>query len=194
MADHVCPWWFCYTFDNPLRRLVHKPEAMLAAWVGPGMTALDLGCGMGYFTLGLARLVGGSGRVVAVDLQEKMLAGLKRRMDRAGLPGVVEPRRCQPDDLGLADLSSLVDFALVFWMLHEVPGKESFLHQVRQALNPRGRLLVSEPRFHVSLDAFQEELDLAQGCGWQLLERPAIWGSHSALLGPAQAAAQSAAA
>jgi ubiquinone/menaquinone biosynthesis C-methylase UbiE len=189
MADHVCPWWFCYSFDNPLRRLVQDPLAILGPYVQAGQTALDLGCGMGYFSLGLARLVGEGGLVISVDLQEKMLAALKRRAAKQGLQGRIQARQCQPADLGLGDLRGQVDFALVFWMLHEVPDQAGFLGQVAESLAGGGRLLVSEPRFHVSESAFQAELDLMRDHGWEALERPAIWGSRSALLRPLRQAA-----
>ena len=68
MNDRVCPWWLCYSFDNPLRHLIHDPERLLEPYVKTGMTAVDIGCGMGYFTLGLAKLVGPGGTVIAVDL------------------------------------------------------------------------------------------------------------------------------
>ena len=187
---HVCPWWFCYTFDNPLRRLVHNPETMLAPWVRPGATCLDLGCGMGYFTLGLARLAGPGGRVVAVDLQEKMLAALRRRAAKAGLTGIIQPRRCAEDSLGLTDLAGTVDFALCFWMLHEVPSIPEFLGQVLAAMRPRGALMVAEPKFHVDQKTFASELAQAEALGWMVVERPDIWGSLSAILAPRQAAAQ----
>ena len=54
----VCPWWFAYTFDNPLRRLLHNPRKILGPYVKEGDTAVDIGCGMGPFTVELARLVG----------------------------------------------------------------------------------------------------------------------------------------
>lgn len=189
MAEHVCPWWFCYTFDNPLRRLVQDPVDTLKPFVGPGQTALDLGCGMGYFTLGLATLVGDHGRVIAVDLQDKMLAALKRRAARQGLSQRIEPRQCRPDDLSITDLAGGVDFALVFWMLHEVPGQAGFLQQIAASLRLQGTLLVAEPKLHVSQAAFAAELDLMRDQGWEVLERPTIWGSHAALLRPLRQAA-----
>jgi len=79
--NHVCPWWLCYSFDNPLRRLFHDPERLLGPYVKLGMTVADIGCGMGYFTLGLARLTGPEGKVIAVDLQERMLAALESRFN-----------------------------------------------------------------------------------------------------------------
>ena len=81
----TCPWWFLFTFDNPLRKLYQNPERILAPYINEGDLVADLGCGMGYFSLPLARLVGDDGKVTAVDLQPQMLDGVKRRADRAGL-------------------------------------------------------------------------------------------------------------
>ena len=78
-AGNICPWWLCPTFDNPLRRLIQDPDRILAGLVQPGETALDIGCGMGYFSIPLARLIGPEGSVICVDLQEQMLAGVRRR-------------------------------------------------------------------------------------------------------------------
>ena len=71
--ERICPWWLAYTFDNALRRLFQRPEPMLAAYVQTGMTAMDVGCGMGYFSIGMAKMVGSSGKVIAVDVQQRML-------------------------------------------------------------------------------------------------------------------------
>jgi 2-polyprenyl-3-methyl-5-hydroxy-6-metoxy-1,4-benzoquinol methylase len=68
---HVCPWWLAYTFDNPIRKLFHKPQKMLSLYVKEGMSVMDVGCGMGFFSIGMARMVGDNGNVIAVDLQKK---------------------------------------------------------------------------------------------------------------------------
>src|SRR5512136_3069782 len=94
MNDMVCPWWLCYSFDNPLRRLIHDPERLLEPYVKEEMTAVDIGCGMGYFTMGLAKLVGPAGKVFAVDLQDRMLAALIRRARRVRLSDRIVPHRC----------------------------------------------------------------------------------------------------
>jgi 2-polyprenyl-3-methyl-5-hydroxy-6-metoxy-1,4-benzoquinol methylase len=82
---HICPWWGGYFIDNPLRRLIHDLQTILGPYVKPGMTVLDVGCGMGFFSIGMARMVGDEGRVIAVDLQQKMLDVLWRRAQRAGV-------------------------------------------------------------------------------------------------------------
>ena len=85
MVDHICPWWIAYTFDNPFRRIFHNPEKMLGSYVSKGMTVLDVGCGMGFFSIGLARLVGDTGCVIAADVQSKMLGVMQRRSEKAGV-------------------------------------------------------------------------------------------------------------
>ena len=74
----VCPWWCCYTFDNPLRRLLHNPEAILSPCINPGSTVIDVGAGMGYFSIPLARLVGPGGHVTAIDIQAIILRTNRR--------------------------------------------------------------------------------------------------------------------
>lgn len=180
MKPHVCPWWFAYSFDNPLRRLLHPPEKLLSAWVRPGMTALDVGCGIGHFTLGMARLVGPGGRVIAADLQERALAVVRRRARRAGLADRIATQRCEADSCGV---EGPVDFALAFWMLHETPAAESFCRQIAGALAPGGRFLVAEPAFHVDAAAFEAELAAAERAGLRVIERPRVRVSRAALFG-----------
>src|SRR5450759_4723487 len=70
---HICPWWLAYIFDNPLRSWLHNTRKILAPYLREGMTAVDIGCGMGFFSRGMAKIVGDGGRVISVDLQQKML-------------------------------------------------------------------------------------------------------------------------
>ena len=87
MAHRVCPWWLGYFLLSPFRRLGQNPENILAPFVQDGMTVLEPGPGMGFFTLELSRKVGASGRVVAVDIQPRMLDRLKRRAAHGTCPG-----------------------------------------------------------------------------------------------------------
>lgn len=177
-SGSVCPWWVCPTFDNPLRRLIHDPERILAGLVQPGDTALDLGCGMGYFSVALARLVGPEGKVICVDLQERMLAGVRRRAERAGVVERIRLHRAEPGRLGLEEP---VDFALAFWMLHEVPDQVSFLAEVRACLKPGARLLVVEPRGHVGEAAFEHSVAIARAAGLLPIAQPVVAWSRAVL-------------
>jgi ubiquinone/menaquinone biosynthesis C-methylase UbiE len=177
---HVCPWWLTCTFDNTLRRWLHDPQRILGPFVQPGMRVADLGCGMGHFTLGLARLVGEQGRVLAVDLQPRQLRKTGQRLARAGLLPRVELVQAQPTRLGL---SGQLDFVLAFWMLHEVPDPQAFLQEVHAHLRPAGRMLVAEPRAHVNAQAFQRSRALFEQLGGMLQEvDPPIRLSRAVLL------------
>ena len=111
MAKHVCPWWLAYTFDHPLRLFFHNPAKMLSPYVDQGMTVLDVGCGMGFFSIGLARLVGDSGMVISADVQPKMLDTLQKRSKKAGLEHIIRTHPCEHGKLGV---DRPVDFILAF--------------------------------------------------------------------------------
>ncbi len=175
---HVCPWWLAFTFDNPLRPLVHDPYKMLRGLVRPGQTAIDLGCGMGYFSIALARMVGENGRVIAVDLQTKMLERVERRAQRAGLERRIRVHQCRPDRLGVAEPA---DFILAFWMVHEVRDVDGFMVQIRTLLKPTGHLLIVEPKLHVSADSFIKTVDAASANGLRFCPSPDVRLSRAAL-------------
>ncbi|MFC1547908.1 class I SAM-dependent methyltransferase [Candidatus Neomarinimicrobiota bacterium] len=180
MDEHVCPWWFAYSFDNPLRRLIQPAGKIVAPHVQPGMTVLDIGCGMGYFSLELARRIGPEGRVIAVDLQEKMLQGLRKRAERHGLMDRITLHRCEPDSLGV---SQEADFILTFWMVHEVPDQRSFLEELHAVLKPDGKWLLAEPKLlHTSQPQFDALLDNANAVGFHQIGRPEVRFSYAALL------------
>jgi SAM-dependent methyltransferase len=178
-STFTCPWWLCRSFDNPLRRLIHDPIRILSPYVKPGDSVLDVGCGMGYFTLGLAELVGETGKVIAADLQDKMLDGLRRRASHAGLAARIAPLRSQPDRIGLVPF---VDFALAFWMVHEVRRPEAFLREIFAALRPGGRFLIVEPVIHVTGKDFDGTVALAGSIGFHDGGRPRVSLSRAILL------------
>ena len=175
----TCPWWFLFTFDNPLRRIYQDPYKILTPYLESGDTVVDLGCGMGYFTVPIAALVGESGKVIAVDLQEQMLAGLRNRAEKAGLLGRIKTHQCTQDQIGI---SKEADFVLAFWMVHEVHDMPSFLKQIRALLNPGGRLLIAEPYIHVSIKKFQEIKSRLIEAGFSIVGSPAIGFSRSILV------------
>ena len=171
MREHVCPWWLAYTFDHRLRTLVHNPKKLFGGYVRPGMTVLDIGCGLGFNALGLAGLVGPSGRVIAVDIQQKMLDGLMRRAKKQGLDGRIQPHLAGEEGFGL---NVEAQFILAFYMVHEVPDCSGFMKQVRENLETNGRFMMIEPPFHVNAKAFEKSIRIAEGSGLVLDERPGV--------------------
>ena len=182
MAQHVCPWWLGRLLASPVRRLWQDPAKILAPYVTEGMTVLEPGPGMGFFTLELARRVGASGRVIAVDTQRQMLDGLRRRAAKAGVAQRIDARLVQPESMGLADLAGQVDFTLLFAMVHETGSPRSFFAEVAQATKPGGRVLFVEPRGHVDGAKYESELGLAIEAGFAVADRPSIHFSHAATL------------
>lgn len=178
---HVCPWWFVRSFDNPIRRWFHDPAKIFGPSVHRGMRVLDVGCGAGFNTEGLARLVGAEGSVVAVDLQPRMLAMTERRLTRGDLIDRVELVEARVDDLGLESRTPF-DFAVAFWMVHEVEDLGEFFRQLRDALRPTASLLICEPKLHVTGPAFERSVRAALRAGFIESERPAIALSRAALL------------
>ena len=181
MAEHVCPWWIGYLLVSPLRRWMQNPEKLLAPYVQPGMTVLEPGPGMGFFTLPLARLVG-LGRVVAVDVQAKMLDALRRRATKAGLIQRIDARLAKPESLGIDDLTGSVDFVLAVAVVHELPSAETFFREAALALKPGGKLLLAEPKGHVNQDRFTEELNAAWRAGLAVQDLPVMKRLLAALL------------
>jgi ubiquinone/menaquinone biosynthesis C-methylase UbiE len=176
---HVCPWWVCFTFDNFIRKLFHNPENILAPYVHEGDTVLDVGPGMGYFSIPLARMVGDKGKVIAVDVQAPMMAALRKRARKQGLEERIVSHVCEADSIGIQEP---VDFALAFWMIHEVPNQSKLFCEIKLLLNPEGQFLVAEPAIHVTRSMFEETLKRAGEAGFKVTGGPKIFMSRTALL------------
>ncbi len=163
----VCPWYIGYLLINPLRRLFQNPEAILSPYVQPGMTVLEIGPGMGYFSLPLARLVGPGGRVICVDLQQRMLDTLRKRAARAGLAERITPILASEDSLRLDPFTGSADFSLVYAVVHEVPEKPRLFREIAGTMKPGGKLLLSEPKGHVTEEDFEQTVRAAKEIGFR---------------------------
>jgi len=137
---------------------------------------------MGFFTIPLARLVGASGRVVAVDLQPRMIGALKRRAAKANLLDRIEARVTSAETMGVEDLAGKVDFTLAFAMVHELPDAKPFFAEVARASKPGASVLLAEPRGHVNEVKFAAELAAAAAAQFEVTSRPVIRRSHAAVL------------
>jgi ubiquinone/menaquinone biosynthesis C-methylase UbiE len=176
---HTCPWWLCFIFDNPLRRLIQNPDLILRDLVQPGQTALDIGCGMGYFSVPLAGLVGQDGTVICVDMQAQMLDAARRKAEKARLDSRMRFQRCTENSLGL---TTAADFALAFWMVHEVSHQNKFLGEIKESLKPSGTLLIAEPKLHVTRADFNKTVSTALQEGFVIAAKPAVPMSMAVLL------------
>lgn len=182
MAHKVCPWWLGFMLINPIRKWRQDPYKLLNSYIKPGLNVIDIGSGMGYFTIPIAKMVGETGKVVAVDLQPKMISSLIRRAQKAGVANRIETRICGSDSLGIDDLSNKIDFALTFAVLHEFPSIPQALAQVAESLKPGGFLYIAEPAGHVNKAALEKTVAAAKACGLELVESPEVWKSHTAVM------------
>lgn len=172
MSERVCPWWVGIFLASPIRRWFGEdPESLLAPYIREGMTILEPGPGMGFYTLPMAKMVGAAGRVIAVDLQSRMLDGLRRRAGRKELLPRIELRLAQADSLKIDDLRNTVNLVVAIAVVHEMPSADGFFRQAAQALQGGGKLLLMEPRGHVMLEQFSKEIDAAGRAGLALQER-----------------------
>lgn len=174
------PWWLMEAFDRTLRPLLCNARAIVGPHVSRGARVADIGCGTGYFSVALSRLVGPEGEVVLVDVQPEMLERARRRCDR-------DARALARVTPVLAEAGSYVpegrlDFALLSWMLHEVEEVAGLWRGLAAALRPGGRVLVLEPRWHVSRERFEAELAPATALGLTRTDLPPACFSFIALV------------
>ncbi|MDL1963709.1 MAG: class I SAM-dependent methyltransferase [Deltaproteobacteria bacterium] len=183
MAERVCPVWVGYLLASPVRKLFQNPKKILAPYVEDGMKVLDIGCAMGFFSLPLAQMIGSNGKVICVDVQEKMIKSLEKRAQKAGLANRIETRVCRHNSLDLDDLKRKINFAFAFAVVHEVPDAHTFFSQIYETIKPTGIFFVVEPKGHVSEKDFEITISIAEQNGFHVMDSPKIGRSYTVLLG-----------
>lgn len=179
--DHqsVCPVELAGGLDNRIRRWLQRPDKLLKPYIRPGMTVLDMGCGPGFFTIEIAHMLKGNGKVIAADLQQGMLDKVEQKVQGTELEPMVELHRCNERQIGLTEKA---DFILAFYMVHEVPNKPRFFEELRSLLQPNGTLLIVEPKFHVTKKTFTQMLSVTEKSGLQIIGTPTYSLSRAVLL------------
>lgn len=135
-------------YEGPGRDAWQKPDEVVAALgLEPGDVVADLGSGGGYFTFRIAKTVGESGHVYAVDVDQSLLGYVASQSKKRGLPQI-ETVLAPEDGLGLAEAS--VDLIFLSNVYHHLPDPAAYLRKARTTLRRGGRLAVVE----VSGDSF----------------------------------------
>ncbi len=176
---HVCPFEKAGSLDNRFRRWIQNPRRILKPYIREGMTVLDLGCGPGFFTVDMARMVGKSGKVIATDLQEEMLQKLRDKIKGTEFEERITLIRNEENEIGV---SEEVDFVLLFYVVHEVLDKEALFRDLNTLLKQDGRILIVEPPFHVSKAAFAETVNNAKQFGFTDSKGPRLPFNKTAIL------------
>jgi len=174
----VCPMAASGILDMKLRKLFHNPKKILSPYIKNNMEVLDVGCGPGFFTIEISKLLNGTGKVIGADLQEGMLLKVKNKVEKLNLNNV-ELHKTEQDSI---NLNEKVDFILVFFMLHEVPNQERFLNELKSLLNKDGKILIAEPIAHVSKKSFEKSLQIMKDLGFKVIEKPKIFIGQSVLI------------
>jgi len=177
----ICPAEHANHFDCFFRKLIQSPKKIAGRYVNQGDTAIDIGCGPGFFTREMALTVGNTGKVIAVDVQDEMLSILKEKAEKEGFISDITIHKADPDSIKLPD-SVRADFVLAFYVIHEMPDFNSVFREIFGSLKPGGKMLVAEPVMHVSKKEFDDTLNAAERAGFKIVGRPKIWFSRTVLL------------
>jgi len=179
VKPRTCPVELAGGLDNRLRRILQNPRKLLVSHIRKGMTVLDLGCGPGFFSIEIAKLLAGSGKVIAADLQEGMLEKVKNKIKGTELEQRIEIHKCESSKIGI---SEKVDFVLLFYMIHEVTNQDELLEELKSILRPGGRIYIIEPKFHVSKKSFESMVGRIKNMGFEIIGTPKIFFSRTVLL------------
>jgi ubiquinone/menaquinone biosynthesis C-methylase UbiE len=178
--NRVCPVELAPSLDSRIRRWLQNPNKILSPFVREGMKVLDVGCGPGFFSIEMAKLVGPRGQVFSADLQAGMLQKLEEKIRGTALEPRIKRVQCNKGSVNVTDM---VDFILAFYMVHEVPDKISLFRQLKAILDQRGQFLLVEPRlFHVSREEFESTSRVAESAGFRIKDGPRLRCSWTAVL------------
>lgn len=182
MSQHVCPWWMGYLLLNPLRKIFTNPKNILGPYIKPGMKILEIGPGMGFFTIPMAQILNNKGKIYAVDLQEKMLSILSKKLIKKQLNKIVETKLCSSTSLKIQDLDNQIDLALLFYVVHEVPDQIHFFKEIKKAIKPGGKIFIAEPKGHVSKEEFKKMVSVLKEMKFEIEEHPKVNKSYAVVV------------
>jgi len=157
--------------DSNIRRAMQPPAALIRrSGIQPGMRVLEIGCGSGAYTLEMARAVGATGKVVALDIQPGMLEQLKNKLTRSENTDIrnVEPLLASAYQLPFQNGS--FDAAFMITVLQEIPDKWRALAEVRRTLRPGGIVAVTEWLFDPDYPLKQTTLRLLKEAGFENID------------------------
>lgn len=176
---HVCPAEFAGGLDNSIRKLLQNPQKILNPFIKEGMTVLDVGCGPGFFSVEIAKMLNGSGKVIAADIQDGMLNRIRQKINGTPLEQRIELHKSDYERIGVTEK---VDFVLAFWMVHEVRNQKMFFEELTSILKPNGLILIIEPKIHVAKKAFRTMVDMLKESGFTIVETPKVFFSRAIVL------------
>jgi len=177
-TENICPVEKAGMLDSFFRRIIQNPKKIVKPYVKEGITAMDLGCGPGFFTIEMAKIIQQSGKVIAVDIQEGMLDLLAAKIKGTQYQDIVTLHRAKSNTL---DYQGKVDFILAFYVIHEI-NRNNLFSELKSILNPEGKMLIVEPNFHISKKVYKEMLHILEKEGFEIISKPKIFFSRAVLV------------
>jgi SAM-dependent methyltransferase len=138
MGPGGIPW-----LERPERENEENPAKCIESLEKEGDVVADLGAGSGYYAFRMAPKVGEKGKILAVDIEEKMLAELKKRIEKQKVANI-ETVKCTETDPKLPEAG--VDLVLMVDVYHELAFPYEVMMAIRKALKPGGRVVLVEFR------------------------------------------------
>lgn len=147
--------------DNPVRRLLAPSRRLVSKYISGGEVVADLGCGPGFHAMEMARIVGPSGKVYAVDFDDKAIRKLREKAEGMGYSNI-ETHVSSAADLGFI-LSSSVDFVLANGLLCCMVDHTGAVSGIKRILKPDGLAHLSITRTFLRRD--QRAVDVEEWRG-----------------------------
>lgn len=176
---HLHPLEKASALESRLRLFLQNPRRILQNHIRPGMTVLDLGCGTGYFTLEIAKLLENKGKVIATDVQNGMIEILRQKLHKSDLLNLIQIYNCNENSIGFTEK---VDFIFAFYSFHEMKYIDNIIYELRKIVKPGTKVLISEQKFHVSRYSFNTIIRKMENIGLQICERPKIFLSRTVIM------------
>jgi 2-polyprenyl-3-methyl-5-hydroxy-6-metoxy-1,4-benzoquinol methylase len=129
----------------------------------PPARVADVGCGVGWSTIALARAFP-KARVEGIDLDEASIADARRHADEAGMADVVT---FQLRDAADPATRGAYDLACIFEALHDTPRPAEVLGALREMLRDDGSVLIADERVADSFTAPGDEIERMM-YGWSI--------------------------
>ncbi len=165
--------------ESSFRYRFQNPEKLLRNYIRPGMTVLDLGCGPGFFTTEIARLLNKSGKVIGADIQNGMLEMLRQKINGTEFEHIVQIHKCKAERL---DINEKIDFILAFYAFHEMSCLDNIINEIKLLLKPGGEVFIAEQKFHVSKSTFIEIINKMEEKGFVMVKQPSVFLSRAVVM------------
>jgi len=176
---HLHPLEKAGALESRFRLLLQNPGRILKKHIHPGMIVLDLGCGTGYFTVEIAKLLKKEGKVIAADVQKGMLDILINKVSDSELQNQIQIHNNRENTLNLTEK---VDFIFAFYSFHEMKYLDSIINELQNVIMADTKIFISEQKFHVSKYTFNTIVQKMENIGFEIYKRPRIFLSRTVIM------------